>query len=84
MYFVDDYDYVAKVDSHLLVKVKKRDKNGQPFRRRCKACYSRLKVVMNRMEAYKRSKHISTMCIQCNKFYCLKCFHEDHTVIKQY
>lgn len=68
---------VTNIGSHFLIKIVKNGKCG-PFRRRCKGCYQKLKIVMHWREAYKASKQVCTMCNICDKCYCIECFLDCH------
>lgn len=52
--------------------------HGKVIRRRCRGCYRRFRANLQRREAHIKCKQICTKCNVCDKFYCMKCFNEDH------
>lgn len=72
-------NYNIFVSGHFLVKINKVGTEGRLIRKRCMGCYNSLrKSGLPSRDAGRLSRRVSTVCQECNKPYCYRCFTELH------
>jgi hypothetical protein len=59
-------------------KLEEKEGSGRDVRRRCTGCYEKVRQQQSKEASAIAAKKIKTFCSDCDKNFCLDCFHEKH------
>jgi hypothetical protein len=59
-------------------KLEEREGSARDVRRRCAGCYEKISQEQSREAGHATAKKVKTFCSDCDKFFCLDCFNQQH------